>query len=342
MNIVRIQCASSAVSGEWDALVAYHGGSFFHCHAYGVHECARRNGEPLFTKAFDHKGECVGVALGTIVSPRHWPFSRFCRRAIFPALPATREKDVDIQRAIVVAIEQAFKGKGIFSIRICSYDSPLSASVLSSLSYELNDRCEFHIDLSVPKEVIWNNLKSARRNDIRKATKLGVETRMANTVADLQVLYGLQAESMQRRGMDFHADIEQAAMTKALLVDTGRAVLLVSYCGGIAINAAMFGCFEGKAYYLHSGSSLAGNKMAGPVHLLWKMIELLKADGGTALNLGGADAPPHARDSRNGLYTFKRDFGASSIPQPAGTKSISWIGSKMNMILSLLKRRAVR
>jgi lipid II:glycine glycyltransferase (peptidoglycan interpeptide bridge formation enzyme) len=304
-----------------------------------MHESVRSNGEPLFVNAIDERGECVGVALGTLVSPRHWPFSRFCKKAILSALPATREKDEHRQRVIVAAIEQAFKGKGIFSIQFCSYDSPASASVLSSLSYNLNDRCEFYIDLSVPKEAIWNNLRSSRRNDIRKAIKLGVETRMANTVADLQVLFRLQAQSMQRRGMDFHADIEQAAMTKALLLDTGRAVLLISYYDGVPINAALFGCFEGRAYYLQSGSSRVGYKMAGPVHLLWNMIELSKAAGGVTLNLGGVSSPSRGAASRNGLYSFKRDFGASIVSQPAGTKTISRFGAGMNSVLESLKRK---
>lgn len=341
MSIVTLQCTSTVDPHSWDDLVLHHGGSFFHSHAYGLHESARPNVQPLFITAFNAAGASVGIAVGSVARPWMWPFSRFCGRAIFGALPATEQRDVSTQRAIVVAIEEALKRKGIFSIRFCSYESPFSVEVLSSLSYKLDGRCEFYIDLSLPTKNIWNNMKGARRTDIRKATRLGVETRMANSVADLQLLYALHAESMQRRGMNSRADIDQAATTKALLLDTGRAVLLLSYRDGIAVNAAMFGLFGEKAYYLNSGSSLVGNKSGGPVHLIWTMIELLKAEGISTLNLGGVASPSHGADSRNGLYSFKRDFGASVVLQPAGTKTICQFGAGMSWVLESLKRKAI-
>ena len=337
-NIKKVECVPAVEAREWDELAAHFDGGFFHCHAYAMHEAGNPNVGPLFVKAINQRGECVGIAVGTMVSPRHWPFARFCRTAVFGALPATREKSAEIERAIVAAIEQELKGRGVFQIHIRSYDSPHSANLLSSLSYQLHDRFEFYIDMSNSLEAIWEGFKSERRTNIRKAAKVGVTTNVENTIAGLQLLHRFQNESMQRRGIGFRLADGQAERTKAILLDAERARVLVSYVNGTAVNAAMFGVFRGKAYYLHSGSSLNGNTCRGPAHLIWSMIEMFKAEAGTTLNLGGDVGSPGEQDSQGGLYSFKQYFGATLISQPAGTKVISLSGAKLNAVLPFLKR----
>src|SRR5437660_1191188 len=83
-------------------------------------------------------------------------------------------------------------------------------------------------------------------------------------VAALGRLYGFVRESLQRRGVAWRAPEGQAELVKDLLLDPGRALLAVSYWDGEPINAALFGLFAGKAYYLSGGSSLVGNSKYGP------------------------------------------------------------------------------
>ena len=335
----KIECASTVDQRNWDELAERLGGCFSHCYAYGVYESFRSNVVPLFVKAFDQNRECIGIAVGSIESPKYWPFSRFCKSAVIGALPTTRDKSPDLERAIMVALEKELKLRGVFRIHVCSYDSPNSVAVLSSLSYDLHGRVEFYLDLNRPLEDIWKMLKGARRTHIRKATKLGVETRIENDLASLLRLYSFQAESLQRRGILFDPPRGQADAAKALLLDTGRAIVLVSYLGGAPVNAALFGRFGRKAYYLASGATVSGKQSCGPVHLLWTMIEKLKAAGGEVLNLGGVSVALGDEGGVSGLYSFKQDFGATGISQPAGTKIISQMGAGLDSAYAFLHRR---
>src|SRR5260370_37969310 len=128
-----------------------------------MHESSILNGEPLFVKAFDKSGECVGIVVGTLSSSRMWPFSRYCRTAVLGALPATRDKSPETEHAIMAALENDLRQYGVFRIHVCSYDSPNSAIVLSRLSYHLMDRHEFYLDLMRPLDYIWKNLRGTRR-----------------------------------------------------------------------------------------------------------------------------------------------------------------------------------
>jgi lipid II:glycine glycyltransferase (peptidoglycan interpeptide bridge formation enzyme) len=262
---------------------------------------------------------------------------------VFGALPATKGRNAELELAIMNMLEGELKSRGVFQIRVCSYESPNSRKVLSAFTGELSDRAEFYIDLSRSRDDIWKMLKSARRNDIRKAKKLGVESRLDNTMEGVQLLYDFQTESLQRRGIRFDPFYTPAERLLTLLLDTNRARLLVSYRDGVPVNAGLFGLFGGRAYYLASGSTSDGYKSCGPVHLLWTMIEMLKVDGATTLNLGGADGPAdQEREVKDGLYNFKKDFGGTVISQPGGFKTISLLGAWINSILTLCKRVVAR
>ena len=340
MDIGRIECSSAVIQRDWDELTVKLGGSFFHCYAHGMLESARPGVKPLFIKAFDSEGECVGVAVGSVVSPRMWPFSRYSRTVVFGALPATKDQSPVTQRAIMMAVKKKLRRIGIYEISVCSYDSLNSVSVLPPLGYVLKDRFEFYLDLARPLETIWKTLKGARRTDIRKANSLGVETRTDDTITGLRLLDKFEAISAQRHGVAFQAMDAQVESATATLLASGRAVLLVSSHDGAPMNAALFGLFGGRAYYLHSGSSLAGNKCCGPVQLLWTMVEMLQARGSTVLNLGGVTASGRGHTSVDGLYSFKKDFGTTIVYQPAGTKIISQKGAALHSLLTSFKQAA--
>ena len=343
MLLEKIECRSIVDQCEWDRLAADLGGSFFHCYAYAKVESSRPRVEPLFVTAFDRRGECIGIVVCTVSSPRSWPFSRFCKTAVFGALPATKGGNTELELAMMNMLERELRSRGVFQIRIYSYESPNSLKVLSAFSCELYDRVEFYIDLSRSIDETWKILKSARRNDIRKAKKLGVESRVDNTMVGVQLLYDFQTESLRRRGIPFDPFYTPAKRLQTLLLDTNRAKLLVSYRTGAPVNAGLFGLFGGRAYYLASGSSIDGYKSCGPVHLLWTMIEMLKADGATTLNLGGVDGPDdQERGIKDGLYSFKKDFGGTVIHQPGGFKTISLLGARINSILTVCKRMVAR
>src|SRR5215510_13049794 len=188
MLVEKIECRSIVDQREWDRLAADLGGSFFHCYAYAKMESSRPRVEPLFVSAFDRSGECIGVVVCTVSSPKIWPFSRFCKTAVFGALPATKGRNAELELAMMNMLERELKSRGVFQIRICSYESPNSRKVLSAFTCELYDRVEFYIDLSKSVEDIWKMLKPARRNKINKAIRLGVESELDNTMKGVQQL----------------------------------------------------------------------------------------------------------------------------------------------------------
>ena len=338
MKVFEIECRSSVDQRHWDDLASEFNGCFFHCYACGIYESYGPHRQPLFVKALDDSGVCIGIAVGRIEWPRFWPFSRFCKRAVFGALPATREKNPDAQLVIMAALEPVLRKIGVCEMHVGAFDSSNSGDVLNRLSYRLRSRSEFYIDLSRPIEEIWNALKPTKRTNIRKAQKLTMRCQVETSLIAIRQFLSLQKESMQRRGIVLTHDEEVAQSSLKDLLESGRAKLLVSYLDGIPVNAGLLGVFGSKAYYLAGGSSPEGNQSRGPVFLFWTAIEMLKNQGGEVLNLGGVSTSNDEESPQEGLYGFKQSFGSTVMPQPAGEKIISRLGAALHNFLQMVTR----
>jgi hypothetical protein len=317
---------------EWDSLASAVGGGYFHSHAEATYVASASRTQPLFLWMADAQDRPTSVATGTIWRPRKWPGSRFCGQVTLLSLPATCSRSPDLQQNVLSAMEAWLGQQGVFSIRVASYDSSNSEAVLSALNYELTPRHEFVIDLSRTEEEIWKGFKGERRTDVRKAEALHVETRRQTTPEGLDLVAEFQNESMQRRDNSVPSGDHISAARRARLA-SGAIEIFVSYHEDLPINAALFGFVNGQAYYHVSGSSDEGYRCKGPVHLLWTAIRLFHQRGARSLNLGAALA------GQDGLFKFKRDFGATVVPAPMGRKQISLVGSALDKARGFVSRR---
>ncbi len=337
-TVGRVECLFEVDAGEWDRLVTDLGGSFFHCHAYTLYEAAQANTRPLFVKVHAPGGECVAAATAAVITPRRWPFARYCKEVLFDALPATRDRTPEAVTAALAAVERALRRLGVFRVQVHAYASPLSGQVLPGLGYDLRERHEFYVDLDKPIDQVWDTLRSERRKKIRKAIKAGVRSVEENSPAGLRLLWDLHREALLRRGIEVAPTDEQVERMQRLLLDSGRAKILVSYDGAAPVGALLFATFGTEACSLLSGSSVAGNRCAAPSHANWTMMELASAAGAKTVNIGGASAEAGEGEGQDGLFAFKRDFGATPVPQPAGSKLLPGAGQVLDRVRGWLKR----
>jgi hypothetical protein len=336
-----VRCALAVDQREWDALVGRMGGSFFHCYAYAAWESALLNARAVFITAADRDGQCIGLAVATCNTPRRWPFSRYCKTVEIGALPACPGNGPDAQAAILGATEDELRRLGVFRIRVNSYGAPHSENVLSLLRYDLADRHEFYVDLQESADAAWRLLTPQRKNKVRKGMKNGLQARPENSREGSHILWRLHAAALARHGVETSAVPGRIEATTRLLVESGRATLLVDYLAGEPVAALMYGVMGAQACTLMAGSNPAGNDAGAPSHLMWAMFELLLKDGISRVSLGGVSADDGDGGSQKGLYMFKKEFGALPVRQPAGFKTIARLGKTLSTVGSAVRRLAV-
>lgn len=323
---MRAEISETAEPSAWDAQAAALGGGFFHSHAYGAYDACYPGTVPLYIRVLDGTGALAAVAVGAMASPSRWPLSKLARTATLGALPATRDPSAAAKAQALDAIEKALAAMGVHHLECKAYDSEAGVEALSTSGYALRERCEFYLDLSAGAEAAWNGFKSERRTAIRKAEKQGLVTKLESSPEAVQTLFQVQATALSRKGVAVDASEGLAKATLDLL-RKGAGQLWITTLNGEAQNAALIGLCRDRAYYLASGSTPQGFKLAGPAHLVWTAVQALGEKGCTVFNLAGA--PPAGPDPTkvDGLHRFKKDFGSRIVSQPAGTKSLGGVGA---------------
>ena len=329
---MKVTISKDNAADKWDEQVILCGGNYFHSHAYAVYEANKSNITPLFISLLSANGDISGIAVVHLETPKNWPFSVYCKKAIFGSLPETLIADDLLP--FMRLIEGKLAKLGVFSVFNHSYESRKSKDILTVLGYTLNERSEFYISLAEDTETVWNNLESSRRRNIRKADKHAVVSKVELSLAATVELKKLQANALIRKNIKV-ANIDTAA--KAIVADllqSQRAWICTSYKDGTAMSSSLISYFNGKAYYISSGSTTEGNKVCGPAHMVWHVIKQLKEMGCTELNLGGVSM--EEANEQAGLFSYKKKFGAEIVAQPSGQKILSLTGSLLNKVKELV------
>ena len=331
-SIFDLTCCNKIDPIIWDKLATELGGRFFHCHASIVYRSELTGDEPIFFEARDKENHCVGIAAGTIATSKIWPLSKYCRIASFPSTPIAGGNQ-DTEKWILKNIEKQLRRLGVFRIEFASYHSLNSKDLLPSFGYEIDYRHEYEFDLTRDLDDLFKAILKKKRRLLRKAKKLGVITREVNSFEAVQLVEDFHNISMERRGLS-HSKMDQRSITALkTLFESMRIRVLISYLKDEPVCGDLLGVFNGRAYGLRSGSSDLGNQNYAPAHLRWTAINILKDQGFTSYNLGGA------RQEESGLRKFKQEFGTIEIYQPSGVKIFSGIGSFLAMCRRFVSRR---
>lgn len=329
---MKVIISKNISANEWDERVTHCGGSYFHTHAYAMYETNNSSTAPLFIYLIKPNGDVGGVAVAHLETPKYWPFSTYCKKASFGALPEILNSD-DLL-TFMRLIEKELVKLGVFYIFNHAYESRNSKEILTALNYQLNERSEFYISLAEDIEDVWNNLASSRRRNIRKAEKNGVVSKVESSLAATLELKALQANALDRKKIKVSSLDSAANAIKTELLLTQRAWVCTSYKDGIAASSSLISYFNGKAYYISSGSTREGNNICGPAHMVWYAIKQLKSMGYTELNLGGVSMKE--ANEQAGLFSYKKKFGAEIVNQPSGQKILSLTGCVLNKAKELV------
>jgi hypothetical protein len=338
---MRVELHNQIDRRVWGRRLSELGGGFFHCYEHVAYESEAANGHPIFLEAF-RDDTLMGMAAGILRTPRLPVLSRLCQEVSFNALPATRKRDALEEGAVLAAFEQRLRPLGVFRIRVAGFDSRNAGCVLTALGYQLSERFEFQIRLSADIVQNWASLRSERRKKVRKAMKQSLTTRLGDQREDVKTLLDLSHEALLRKGIRARPSDEGVDHLFRNLIESERAELLICSHEAKPLGALLFGTFDGRAFTLMSGSSQEGNQLAVMPLLHWELIRHLTERKFLTLNLGGVSIGPGQDPATNGLFVFKRDFGAEPILQPSGSKIFRGLGSGLDVLRTRLRKHIGR
>lgn len=166
------------------------------------------------------------------------------------------------------------------------------------------------IDLTLPIENIWSNMKARGRQEVKYARKAKVKVEFVEpNEKNLDIMHDLLQETSRRKAfgirikqnvVHFWSSFAGAGHLKLALAKSGNQII----AGAVFITDG-----KNKVWYKDAGSKPDQNKLFGPRLILWKAIEHFKNEGYETLDLGGIPSPDNYENSAmKGVYVFKTAF----------------------------------
>ncbi len=219
---------------------------------------------------------------------------QFFGAPVFSYLPGLSYADLNATEARVLAREMAGRSFNIRALAAPEGDPPLGAPAVLRL-----DLAAFGHD----RDVVWEQaLNRTTRKAVRRARKAGLEVAEETGPAAVEVFCGLLSATLARHG----APMMPTALFETLIDQLDARILVVRKGAGGEALASMLWLRDGPlAWVPWSGSRLRTDR---PGDLLfWGLIE-------HALDAGAAIVDFGRSPVGDGVYRFKRGFGAVPIP----------------------------
>lgn len=168
------------------------------------------------------------------------------------------------------------------------------------------------IDLTLPEEVLWKNVRKGHRSEIKKAEKNGISFHLA-TPSNLDDYYTMHKDVYAKSSIPPH---EKAYFEKIFsnLLPQGAAIIGMAMLEGKPIAMANFGVHKEKAVYWTGASADIAYKTGANHYLQWSMITHLKTHARVSLLDMGEVFLKHDSPKIQGIANFKMGFGGSLKP----------------------------
>ncbi|MFZ2187238.1 MAG: peptidoglycan bridge formation glycyltransferase FemA/FemB family protein [Candidatus Moraniibacteriota bacterium] len=187
-------------------------------------------------------------------------------------------------------------------------------------SHDMQPREIFVIDIAKSEAALLAAMKPKTRYNIRLAEKRGVRVFTTRDEKYQQIFLALIEATADRKEIVPHPRSHYEHLFTAF--PEGMCQLFVAEYAGRVIAANLLVVFEGRAIYLHGGSSNEHRDAMAPYLLQWEQIKYAKERGCTEYDFGGVKTRMNQesgirKDGRNGwkgITRFKSGFAPSTQP----------------------------
>ena len=164
------------------------------------------------------------------------------------------------------------------------------------------------LDLTKPEDILFKNLKSKTRYNIRLAEKKGVVIKEMSNAEGYSLFERLYFETCKRQHYHGHTPEYHQTMWESL--KESQAHILVAFLGEVPLAAYELLYFKNRFYYMYGGSSLLHKNVMAPNLLMWEAIKLGKKLGAEEFDMWGSLPPTYSETHPwAGFTRFKEGYG---------------------------------
>ncbi|NQT71756.1 MAG: peptidoglycan bridge formation glycyltransferase FemA/FemB family protein [Chloroflexi bacterium] len=294
---------------EWDEFVRQHPQKniFQTPQMYDVYQ-RTKNYEPIKLFAIEQKTHLLcGVLSAVMMREVGGPLGMFATHSVVQGGPlATEDTDGLVLPLLMAEHDRRIKRKALYS-EIRNMHN-VNQTLENVKHYEYEDHLNFLIRLDQSEDELWKQIHRARRKNINRAIRQGVEIEEIHDKRLLEVFYGLLRETYASVGIPLaHTTLFEAAFDTLYPVDMAK--FLLAKHNGKHIGARVVLLFNGAVYDWYAGASQQSLDLYPNDLLVWHVLRWGAKNGYKQFDFGGAGKP----DVEYGPREFKRRFGGSLV-----------------------------
>jgi len=294
---------------EWSDFVRNHphGNVFQTPDMYEVYRNTK-NHDPVFLGVVNDCGETLATMLTVIQREYSSPVGALTSRAITWGGPLVKNDDEGVCRFILSEYDKVIGRVALYSQFRNLWDAGRCKHLFSSAGYVYEDHLNILVDLSKPKDMLWAEIHSKRRNEIRRAIKEGTGVRELKNAFEVERAYDILQEVYNNAKLPI---VDRSIFIAAFNILRPRG--FVRYFGafndGNLIGALCLLSYKQCLYDWYAGS-LRQYLNKYPNDLLpWEAFKWGKEHGYVAFDFGGAGKP----GEQYGVREYKRKFGGEFV-----------------------------
>jgi lipid II:glycine glycyltransferase (peptidoglycan interpeptide bridge formation enzyme) len=274
---------------------------------YDLYECTK-NYDPCLLGVISDDGEVLAVLLAVIQREYSNFMGGLTARAIIWGGPLVKDDDATILAFVLQKYEELVGDLAIYTqIRNLGDMSGLMY-VFEEAEFVYEEHLNIIVDLSRPQEILWKEVHSKRRNEIRRARKEGTYVQELVRMSEVERMCGILDEVYHNARLPL-AD-------KSMFISAFKILKPIGWCRyfGAFHNHNLIGVICLLAYrkclYDWYAGSMRGYLNKYPNDLLpWEVFKWGKENGYAKFDFGGAGKP----NEDYGVRDYKKKFGGEFV-----------------------------
>jgi serine/alanine adding enzyme len=292
----------------WDRFVDSHPkSSIFHTSSMVrvFQQTKRHAAMPL--AAIDSDGQVMALLVAIRVQTLPDPLGCVSSRSIMYAEPLCDDRpEGNAALAQLIVRHDLEMGTGTMFCEVRPHFAPgLEQSALQQCGYQALEYLNYLIDLTAPREILWQQLDRRARGAIRRCEHHGIQVREATL--DVAQLYRLCKLSYRHARVPLvDRSLFEAALSE--FQPRGMARIFAAYQGDMPIAMDLILLFKSRAYVWYAGFDRSA--VVSPcANLRWHGMQWAQEHGFSLFDMGGAGWP----DKPYGVRDFKRKLGGQLV-----------------------------
>lgn len=310
LNINIVTRSEEINRKEWNDFILNHpDGNIFHTpEMFGIYEKTKNN-SPLVVACFNNENnELVGILVSVVLKENSGLAGKLSARSIIMGGPLCKDNNIDVCEKILFAYNTLAKRTAIYTQVRCMTNTEDYKALFNKNGYTFEEHLNILVDLTKTEDVLWKEVNSKRRNEIRKSEKAGTIVKPVSASKELNESILILKEVYKRAKLPI-PDSSLFINCFTELIPRKLMKVFGAYSGNKLIGVMILFTYKNQAYDWFAGSYREHyNKHPNDI-LPWEIFRQLKQENFTLFDFGGAGNPHKPYKVRD----YKKQFGGSIV-----------------------------